>query len=291
MIGTDRCYACLKQAGCGRSAYDRAVMSSDQPQTWHYGLVARYWAEKRQDAAEAEFLKPYVEAGQPALDVGCGTGRILTPLLNEGFDVDGVDISPDMLAYARERAEGEGFTPNLYAQPMHELDLPRTYRTIYSCGSLGIGGTREQDRQTLARIHHYLEPGGYLIFDHEMPYSDPEGWSYWTRDGRANLPEEFDEGGWTGTEQGDEYRLRSRVVDVDPLEQRMTMEMQGSVRRGDELVVEETRTIVVAGYTAAHIELLLETAGFGDLQLLDNWTDSQVSSDTTNVTFVARKPF
>jgi SAM-dependent methyltransferase len=266
-------------------------MSSDQPQTWHYGLVARYWAEKRQDAAEAEFLKPHIEAGQPALDVGCGTGRVLIPLLQEGFDVDGVDISPDMLAYCREHAEREGVTPKLYAQPMHELDLPRTYRTIYSCGSVGIGGSRQQDRQTLARIRDHLEPGGCLIFDHEMPYADPEGWSYWTKDGRAQLPEGFDEGGWTGSEHGDEYRLRSRVIDIDPLEQRMTMEMQGSVRRGDELVVEETRTIVVAGYTAAHVELLLETAGFGDLQLLDNWTDSQVSSDTANVTFVARKPF
>src|ERR671911_2014044 len=117
MIGTGRCYVGMKQAGCGRYAYDRSVMSSDQPQTWHYGLVARCWAEKRHDAAEAEFLKPYVEAGQPALDVGCGTGRVLIPLLQEGFDVD---ISPDMLAYCREHAEREGFTPKLYPHSMHE---------------------------------------------------------------------------------------------------------------------------------------------------------------------------
>jgi SAM-dependent methyltransferase len=39
----------------------------------------------------------------------------LIPLLQEGFDVDGVDISPDMLAYARARAQREGFTPNLHA--------------------------------------------------------------------------------------------------------------------------------------------------------------------------------
>src|ERR671910_812924 len=140
MIGTGRCYVGMKQAGCGRYAYDRALVSSDQPQTWHYGLVARYWAEKRHDAAEAEFLKAYIEAGQPALDVGCGTGRVLIPLLHAGLDVDGVDISPDMLAYARARAEREGFTPNLHAQAMHELDLPRTFRTIYSCGWVGIGG-------------------------------------------------------------------------------------------------------------------------------------------------------
>ena len=235
-------------------------MSSDYPQTWHYGLVARYWAEKRLDAAEAEFLNSYVETAQPALDVGCGTGRVLIPLLKADLDVDGVDISPDMLAFARERAEREGLRPNLYTQAMHELDLPRRYRTIYSCGSLGIGGTRQQDRQTLARIHDHLEPSGLLIFDHDMPYADPEGWNYWTTDGRTKLPEKFDEGGWIGTEEGDEYRLRSRVVDFDPLEQRLAMEMQGSIRRGDELVVEETRTIVVGVYVAAHLELLLETA-------------------------------
>jgi hypothetical protein len=195
-----------------------------------------------------------------------------------------------MLSYARERAEREGFTPNLHAQPMHELDLPRTYRTIYSCGSFGIGGTRQQDRQTLARIHDHLEPRGVLIFDHEMPYADPEGWRYWTKDGRAKLPEDFDEDVWIGTEQGDEYRLRSRVVDFDPVEQRITMEMQGSMRRGDELVVQETRTIVVAAYTAAHLELLLESTGFRDIQMLDNWTDAPVSRDTANITFVARRP-
>ena len=50
------------------------------------------------------------------------------------------------------------------------------------------------------------------------------------------------------------------------------------------------RTIVVAAYTAAHVELLLETAGFGDVQMLDNWTDAPVSPDTANITFVARKP-
>lgn len=263
---------------------------SDHPQTWHYGLVARYWAEKRLDAAEAEFLKPYVEAGQPALDVGCGTGRVLFPLLQQGFDVDGVDISPDMLAYARERAEREGVTPNLHAQAMHELDLRRTYRTIYSCGSLGIGGTRQQDRQSLARIHDHLESEGSLIFDHEMPYADPEGWGYWTKGGRAKLPEDFDEAGWIGTGHGDDYRLRSRVVDLDPVEQRITMEMQGSMRRGGELVVEESRTIVVAAYTAAHVELLLETAGFAGIRMLDDWTDAPVTRDTTNITFVARKP-
>jgi SAM-dependent methyltransferase len=264
-------------------------VSSDYPQTWHYGLVARYWAEKRLDAAEAEFLEPYVKAGQPALDIACGTGRVLIPLLHAGLDVDGVDISPDMLAFCRERAQREGLSPNLYEQAMHELELTRTYRTIYSCGSFGIGGDRHHDRQALSRFHDLLEPGGVLIFDHDMSYAEPLGWSYWTKDGRAKLPEEYDEGGWTGTENR-EYRLRSRVLDVNPLELRITMEMQGSMRRGDELVHDETRTIALTTYTAAHIDLMLETAGFVELWMFDNWTEAPATPDTATIVFVARRP-
>ena len=101
-----------------------------QAQTWHYGLVAKWWAEFNTSGPEIAYFRRFVEAGQPALDVACGTGRLLVPFLQAGLDVDGCDLSADMLALCRERAEAEGLTPDLYAQAMHELDLPRRYRTI-----------------------------------------------------------------------------------------------------------------------------------------------------------------
>ena len=57
------------------------------------------------------------------------------------------DISPDMLALVpRALPSARGSTPpNLYAQAMHELDLPRRYRTIIVCGGFGLGGQREHD--------------------------------------------------------------------------------------------------------------------------------------------------
>ena len=55
---------------------------SEQPQTWHYGLVARYWAEHRIDGPEIPFFQQQIARnGQPALDAGCGTGRLLIPFL------------------------------------------------------------------------------------------------------------------------------------------------------------------------------------------------------------------
>ena len=32
------------------------------------------------------------------LDVACGTGRLLIPYVADGLDVDGCDVSPDMIA-------------------------------------------------------------------------------------------------------------------------------------------------------------------------------------------------
>ena len=49
---------------------------TDEAQTWHYGLVARWWAELNTDGPEIAYFKGLIERyGQPALEVACGTGR------------------------------------------------------------------------------------------------------------------------------------------------------------------------------------------------------------------------
>ncbi len=55
--------------------------------TWHYGLIARWWAEFNAAAPEelAYFRAAIRRFGEPALDLGCGRGRILMPLLAQGL--------------------------------------------------------------------------------------------------------------------------------------------------------------------------------------------------------------
>ena len=50
--------------------------------TWHYGLIARYWDEFNIAAVEevAYYRRAIERFGHPALDLGCGTGRLLIPL-------------------------------------------------------------------------------------------------------------------------------------------------------------------------------------------------------------------
>jgi SAM-dependent methyltransferase len=153
---------------------------TETPQTWHYGLVAKWWAEFNDGGPEIAYFQKYVERGQPALDVACGTGRLLIPYLQAGLDVDSCDVSPDMIALCCEKAERESLTPTLFVQPMHELGPPRTYRTIFVCGGFGLGSSREQDLEAVGRFYENLEPGGTLVLDNENPYSpgsprDPPG--------------------------------------------------------------------------------------------------------------------
>lgn len=269
-------------------------MSSEppsEPQTWHYGVLARWWAEFRRDGPEIPYVQRFVETGQPSLDLACGTGRLLIPYLTAGLDVDGCDISTDMLALCRERAEREGLSPNLYAQAMHELDLPRTYATIYMIGGFGLGGNRAHDIETLRRIKDHLEPGGLFIVDNEVPFNDSDSWRYWSKEVRASLPEPFKEVlGRRRASDGTDLELRSRTVEIDPLSQRVTMEMQASEYRDDELVEQDTYVLKMTLYFTNELLLMLEAAGFTDIELRGDYTDEEPTGDTEFVVFLARKP-
>jgi SAM-dependent methyltransferase len=258
--------------------------------TWHYGLVARWWAEFNLDGPEIEWFRPFVKAGQPALDAACGTGRLLVPYLHAGLDVDGSDISPDMLERVRERCERGGLPPpNLYAQAMHELDLPRRYGTIFICGGFGLGGVREHDVEGLRRVYEHLEPGGTFVVDNEVPYATFR-WKYWQQKGREELPRAWrDTGDRRALSNGDELELRSRVVEVDPLAQRETLEIRAMLWRADELVAEEQHTLAMTLYFTHEIVLMLEAAGFRDVELRAGYEDRPPTPDDDFVVFIARK--
>ncbi len=162
----------------------------DAVQTWHHGLMARHWAENNTTGPEIAYYQRQIEQyGQPALDAGCGTGRLLIPFLRAGLDVDGIDVSVDMLAYCRQTAAHEGLSPRLYRQALHTLDLPRRYRTIIACGIWGIGVSRQNDFESLQRFYDHLLPGGMLVLEGIPAYGDADLWPLWRKDARGYLPE------------------------------------------------------------------------------------------------------
>jgi SAM-dependent methyltransferase len=264
---------------------------TEKPSTWHYGLMAQWWSEFNVGGPEIAYFQQFIERdGQPALDVACDTGRLLLPYLRAGLDVDGCDISPDMLAHCHDQAAREGLESRLYTQAMHELSLPRTYRTIIVCGGFGLGGHRGWDVEALRRVHQHLEPGGRLVLDNEVPYANVRLWRYWLSDDRRQLPQAWPESGTRQqTRDGAELELRTRLVDLDPLEQCVTLEMRIGLWRDGHRLAEEERTLKEILYFKHELLQLLEHVGFSDIDVQAGYTGAVPTPDDAFLVFVARK--
>jgi hypothetical protein len=88
---------------------------------------------------------------------------------------------------------------------------------------------------------------------------------------------------------GAEYTLRGRVLDLEPLEQRVTLVMHAERWRDGELGAEEDRTLTINLYFRNELVLLLEQAGFADVRIEGDHNDLPATPDDEFLVFVARK--
>lgn len=132
------------------------------------GLVARSWDFMHGDTSDwpdRHLFRLLVEShGQPALDVGCGTGRLLLDFRANGIDIDGIDISPEMVAICEEKAQALSLPVTVYTQPVEAMDLPRTYKTIIIPSyAFQLVTDLDDAKQALDNFYNHLLPGGTLI--------------------------------------------------------------------------------------------------------------------------------
>jgi len=109
------------------------------------------------------------------LDLACGTGSLSLALAKRGYDVIGVDQSPDMLSIAQQKAAEAGERVLFLCQSMEALDL---YGTVTSCVSALDSLNHLTDEAALARaigrVSLFLEPNGVFVFDLNTPYKHRE---------------------------------------------------------------------------------------------------------------------
>jgi SAM-dependent methyltransferase len=142
-----------------------------EPEYEYRGMMAKTWDLFRGDTSDWEdrvfFLEIIHASGQPALDVGCGTGRLLLDFLAQGVDIDGLDNSPEMLDLCMRKEETMGITPVLFEGSMEKMNLPRLYQTIIvPSSSFQLVLDPSSAQEAMNRLYKHLLPGGTLA----MPF-------------------------------------------------------------------------------------------------------------------------
>lgn len=99
-------------------------------------------------------------------ELGCGTGKVTRLMRDRGFDMIGIDLSPQMLQIAREQ-EKEGDDSILYLlQDMREIELYGTVAAVISlCDSMNYITEDEDLLKVFRLVNLYLDPGGIFVFD------------------------------------------------------------------------------------------------------------------------------
>lgn len=253
------------------------------------GLAALHWAaisdtDPRWDQA---FYKRIIEQGNGrALELGCGAGRLLIAYLQDGLEVDGVDISGDMLAVCREHTAAAGVEPILYEQSMQELDVPRRYCTIYiPCGSFVAVMDREEALETLRRCYDHLEPGGTLAFNIYLPTYDYTGETE-----QEPFPRPWQSRAVKELPGGRRLRVDRRLTGCRPVEQIWMEERRYRLYDGDELLDEEIHAGQERWYFRNELLWMLRLAGFEEVQVKGDYADEEYGPQhETTMVFVAVK--
>jgi SAM-dependent methyltransferase len=250
---------------------------------FHDGLIAAWWSQA-EGGPEIDYYRRTIErSGEPVLDAGCGSGRLLIPYLQAGIDIDGSDRSSGMIRVCRDRFEAGGLTTQLYTQANHELDLPRRYRTIIVVGTFGIGTTRREDASALERLKAHLLPGGTLAIDIELPWTDSRLWRAWARPPEG--PRRWRQPMERAMPDGSVIQLRTRLRSFDPLDQVMTSEVRVSLLHDGTAVREERRPVRVPSYLPGELLLMLERAGFRDVRVTGDYTENPPNAHSEFLVF------
>lgn len=123
------------------------------------------------------------------LELGCGTGSMTELLAEKGYDMIGIDNSPDMLEIALEKRVESGHDILYLLQDMREFELYGTVRGVVSvCDSVNYILEEDELLEVFRLVNNYLDPGGVFIFDMNTPYK------YETLIGESTIAENREEG-------------------------------------------------------------------------------------------------
>lgn len=131
----------------------------------YYHLLYR----NRDEQEAARFIKNVLdhlclERGAKVLDLACGKGRHSAQLKKAGYDVIGIDLSDESIAFARENYEKEGL--EFFVHDMRELYWSDHFDLVVNLfTSFGYFHDADDDQKTIMGIAESLKSDGLFVMD------------------------------------------------------------------------------------------------------------------------------
>ena len=118
------------------------------------------------------FLKHAKQTGGPILELAAGTGRIAMPLLVNGFQYVGIDLSPEFVDRANKKISRFGDLGEIVIGDMRDFDLGKMFNFIFLLFNSIFHLMNEDDiRSCLTCIHKHLNENGKFLIDMFVPNS------------------------------------------------------------------------------------------------------------------------
>jgi SAM-dependent methyltransferase len=242
--------------------------SGSDPDDPYAELPELYDLEHAEFAEDIDlYLRLAEVVGDPILELGCGTGRVLAPIAAAGYRITGVDRSRPMLDRARSAFQSHPSTPEervtLVEGSMTEADrVPGGPfgLVIFSLNGLMHVPAIAGQRAALASARRALDPRGMLVIDALNPTSELLG----TFDGRVQH-----EGSWRKSDGTVVDRFSARTH--DSAEQWIDTELWYDLTNPEGHVRRVRSAFPMRYLVASELALLLELTGFAEWKLYGSY--------------------
>jgi SAM-dependent methyltransferase len=132
---------------------------------WAYDLLLDEPIDARAAGIISQLENRCVIPSMPVLDAGCGTGRYASALASHGFNVLGVDRSPELVNVAQARAATVAGKIKFILGDLTTVSLPEKFSAILCRGVLNDFLTDNEREKVARRFADLTEAGGVLLLD------------------------------------------------------------------------------------------------------------------------------
>jgi SAM-dependent methyltransferase len=212
----------------------------------------------------------------PVLEVGCGTGRITIPLAKNHVDITGLDVVPEMIQRAKEKAGG--LPIHWIIEDIRSFHLAQSFRLIFETGSVFQHLLNRIDQESyLARVRDHLEEQGRFIFGLMFPH--PELLS--SEESEKEWFQYEDHHGHTIRVSGTEFYDSIRQVKLETAYRRWVDENGKEILKVAPLSLRYT--------FPQEIETLLHYNGFGIVEQYGDWEWSPLTGKSRIIISVCKR--